>query len=192
MPVIGAAAITGAAAIGGGVIAAKGAKNAAKAQENAAREAIAYQERQQRERQARYDAAYADYRTRYDKWLKDFFGVEPSTSSSDGVHALTSGGARGIAPSAVAPMVAQSAQGDTIADLIRGIGAIRANSASTSGDIWGNALTRAGAGIGKAINDRPATPKTTVETSLDTSMFRPGGWNDWDQYLYSGGELGGL
>lgn len=200
MPIVGAAAITAAGAIGGGIIASKGAKNAAKAQEQAAREAIAYQERQQAQRQSRYDAAYADYRKRYDAWMKQFYGVD-TPASSDGVHAAAAGGARGVAPdtSSVAPMVSAVRQGDTIADLLRGIGNIRANAASAGGDAWGNAFTTAGAGIGSALKNRPQTPQAKVvgdfqttgvspkQAGIDPNTFDRGGWSDWDNYLYSGG-----
>lgn len=162
--------------IGAGVAAAGGvanakiqsnaSKRATQAQENAAREAIAYQERMDAEARRDRQAAAADWQRQYNAYLKRFYDYDPEAESGGGGGDLraSSGGGPTLMP-----------QDDTIAGLIRGIGAIRTDGAR------GNPLARGGAA--EAVIKNPGEK----DAGLETSMFKPGGWNDWDNYLNSGG-----
>jgi hypothetical protein len=187
MPLVGAAAVTGAAAIYGAHQASNGQKRAAKAQTDAAHEAIAYQERQQAAAKAERQAMAANWQKRYDAYIQQFYGGSAKPNGSSQIPAFQSApvGAPGAA-----------AQSPAIPDLIRGMGTIRANAEIGAGNAWGQGLANAGAGIGTAIKNRPTTPEVTMtgamqptgvsptEAGINPTAFNSGGWSDWDKYMY--------
>lgn len=160
------AAIPAIAGIAGAKINSNAAKNATRSQENATREAIAYQREQQTASEARRSAAAANWQRRYDDYLEHFYGFRPTGSASGpgaggpqefsgnlGVGAPM-GGAPGPAPGG--GRLSALREGDTVADILGGMRP-GAAPAMASGD-------QPGVGIGSAAPD----------------------WSNWDQYLYSG------
>ena len=212
MPLVGAAAITAGGAIVGGKMAANASKRASAAQQKATTDALAYEKENQANRTARYDAAMADYRKRYDAWLEQFYGVKPSGGGGEGSVKASSAGA-GMAqpgmPSAgsVTPEYgtpgAGGMGGNRIAQLILAQGQQQADAENQSGQIWGDTLAGVGAGIGTALKNRPVKPKAQITGAMEPGVDRgvPAAWAppdqpwsapdqagpfDWRNYLFSG------
>lgn len=209
MPAVAAVAIPAVAGIAGGIIASRAAGKAAKAQQQSTQAALDYERETQRSRQARYDAAMADYQKRYDAWLEQYYGVKPpANGAGGGVHASSgpsAGGGDAITPPYQA--VSPHRQGDNIAALLMQIGQLQGNAAQNNGQIWGNTLTNVGQGVGAAFGPNgplAPKPKATVNGQFQTIGLSPaeagispwqptgmpaqpeGGPFDWRNYLGSG------
>lgn len=86
--VIAAAGLTAAGVFGGAKVASNASNRATQSQERTNASALEYERQRQTERRTRYDAAYKDYRTQYDNWLRQYFGQEsPTAPSATGVRA---------------------------------------------------------------------------------------------------------
>lgn len=90
-----AAAVAAAATIVASKIASNSNKHSVDAQTKTNTAALDYEKQRQAEKRQRYDAAYKDYRGRYDSWLKQYFGQETPASEPAAapgqVRASTSG-----------------------------------------------------------------------------------------------------
>jgi len=198
------------AGIVGGVIQSRAASRASQAQQKSISDALAYEKENQANRTARYDAAMADYRKRYDAWLEQFYGVKPSGGADSGVKASSAGAgmAQPGMPSASAVTPGYGTPGggnNSIAKLILAQGQNQADAATQSGNIWGNTVAGIGQGIGQGLKNYPQKPQVQMTGAMQPGVDKgvPAAWEptpmplagqggpfDWRNYLYSGG-IGG-
>jgi hypothetical protein len=205
------AAIGAAAAVGSGVVASRAQSGAAKRQLAANQEALNYEREREAKAQRQKAAQDAAYRKAWNEWAARVgdegiqrYGV-PIGLSYPGAKPGATPAAKPAAvrmepaPSGpVVPAAGMASSGGRIGDLIQQQGDIQANSAASSGQIWGNALGGVGqqaAPLGQSMmaNQNAQTagasvPATTMEGvgAGAGSIGSLSGWNDWNPYLSQG------